>query len=152
MLLIGFFVVMGVMLLLGELLIFTGAGLAGVLSVASYVAASYLAWDSYGWTGVIITLGIIIAVSAISAVLCMRSGTWRKLTLNNSIDSVSQKSPAERITVGTRCRTITRLAPSGKIEIDGVQYEARSTELVAPQTEVEVVGFDNFTVLVKVVA
>ena len=38
----------------------------------------------------------------------------------------------------------------GKVEIDGKVYEAKSTgAYVDPRQEVEVVGFENFSVIVK---
>jgi membrane-bound serine protease (ClpP class) len=147
--LIGFLVILGVLLLLGELLLFSGTGIAGILSAVSYIAASYLAWVEYSWSGLIITLVIIIAASALSAVLCMRSRTWQRLKLSDAIESVSQQAPEATLTKGMTGRTITRLAPSGKVEIDGEVYEARSTELINPNESVEVVGFENFTVLVR---
>ena len=38
---------------------------------------------------------------------------------------------------------------SGKIEIEGEVYEARATDFIDPNESVEVVGFENFTVLVR---
>ena len=38
----------------------------------------------------------------------------------------------------------------GKVEIDGKLYEAKSGgEYINQRTEVEVIGFENFTVIVK---
>lgn len=147
--LIGFLIILGVLLLLGELLIFTGTGISGILSAISYIAAAFLAWEEYSWTGLIIVLVIIIAVSALAALFCMRSRTWQRLKLSSKIDSVSQQAPEAQLTVGMTGRTITRLAPMGKVEIEGQTYEARSNDFVDPNEAVEVVGFENFTVLVR---
>ena len=147
---IAFLLILGTLLLLGELLIFTGTAVAGIMSVVSYGAASALSWHLYGWQGVGITLGIIIVISVVVAVVFLRKGMWKRLAQKRSIDSVSQTSPKDSVTVGSRGVTTTRLAPSGRIEIEGMSYEARCNDsFVDPQTDVEVVGFDNFTVLVK---
>ncbi len=59
---------------------------------------------------------------------------------------------AENIRPGDRGVTLSRLAPAGKIEIQGRIYEARSLDsYVDPRTPVEVVGFENFTIIVKTV-
>ncbi len=147
--LIIFLILLGILLLLGELLIFAGTGIAGILSIVSYVGASYVAWLEFGLRGLIITLFVIILTASIAAVLCMRSRTWEKLRLSNKIDSVSQEQPQQQVAKGSMGRTITRLAPMGKVEIEGKEYEARCQEFVDPGEAVEVVGFENFTVLVK---
>lgn len=149
---IAFLLIIGTLLLLGELLIFTGTAVSGILSVVSYGAASALAWYNYGWQGVGITLGVIIVISVTVAVVFLRKGVWKGLAQKSSIDSVSQDSPQNSVALGSRGMTTTRLAPSGRVEIDGCSYEARCNEsFVDPQTAVEVVGFDNFTVLVKTI-
>jgi membrane-bound ClpP family serine protease len=147
--LIIFLVLLGILLLLGELLIFTGTAISGILSVVSFAGASYVAWLTYGVTGMIVTLFVIIITAAVAALLCMRSRTWERLRLSNQIDSVSQEQPGAQVNKGAKGRTITRLAPMGKVEIEGREYEARCQEFLDPEQEVEVVGFENFTVLVK---
>ena len=45
---------------------------------------------------------------------------------------------------------VTRLAPGGKVMLNGKTYEAKSIDVyIDPHREVEVIGFDNFTVVVK---
>ncbi|MBR5454620.1 MAG: NfeD family protein [Rikenellaceae bacterium] len=145
-----FLLLLGTLLLLGELLIFTGTAIAGILSVVAYGAAAAMSWQLNGWTGLAITLGVIIVISVAMAAIFLRSGVWKKLTLADSIDSVSQAAPQQNVAVGDRGVTTTRLAPSGKILINGQIFEARNNEgYTEPQTQVEVVGFDNFTILVK---
>lgn len=148
---IVFLVILGTLLLLGELLIFTGTAIAGLLSVVAYGVAAYLAWNLYSWTGLAVVLGVIILLSVVASAIFLRSRTWKGLTLSSSIDSVSQPTPETNLSIGQQGVTTTRLAPSGKVEINGNIYEARCNEAyVDPRTKVEVVGFDNFTVLVKV--
>ena len=48
--------------------------------------------------------------------------------------------------------TLSRLSPMGTVEVGGKVYEAKSlTAYVDPRREVEVVGFENFSVIVKTV-
>ena len=46
--------------------------------------------------------------------------------------------------------TVSRLAPMGKVEIGGKIYEAKSMDsYIDPRREVEVVGFENFNIIVR---
>ena len=61
--------------------------------------------------------------------------------------------PAEELQVGDRGVTLSRLSPMGKVEIGGRIYEAKSTDVYIDQrSTVEVVGFENFNVVVRKVA
>ena len=58
--------------------------------------------------------------------------------------------PERSLHVGDRGTAVSRLAPMGKIEIAGRNYEAKSVDTYIDQrSPVEVVGFENFTVIVR---
>jgi membrane-bound ClpP family serine protease len=58
--------------------------------------------------------------------------------------------PENEITLGTVGTTVSRLSPMGKININGKIYEAKSADVFIDQREqVEVVGFENFNVIVR---
>ena len=54
------------------------------------------------------------------------------------------------VKIGDRGVAITRLAPMGKVEINGKTFEAKSvSELIDEHSHVEVTGYENFNVIVK---
>lgn len=58
--------------------------------------------------------------------------------------------PENELTLGAVGTTVSRLSPMGKININGKIYEAKSTDVFIDQREqVEVVGFENFNVIVR---
>ena len=58
--------------------------------------------------------------------------------------------PESKLKIGDRGVALSRLAPAGKVEIGGELFEARSVDVYIDQrSDVEVVGFENFTVMVK---
>ena len=58
--------------------------------------------------------------------------------------------PENEIVLGTVGTTVSRLSPMGKININGKIYEAKSADVFIDQREqVEVVGFENFNVIVR---
>ena len=69
--------------------------------------------------------------------------------MQKNIDSVSSELPEHSVEVGAHGVAISRIAPMGTIEVNGKRYEAKSDLLIDQREEVEVVGFENFSVLVK---
>ncbi|MCC8035638.1 MAG: NfeD family protein [Rikenellaceae bacterium] len=145
-------IIVGVLLLVAELVLLPGLSIAGICALISFLGAVYIAFTSYGPTGGAIAIAAVLCLSLIATFFSLRAKTWRRLALDNQVKGTSQPLPQEKISEGASGRTITRLAPLGNIDIDGQTYEARSVGdlYVNPNTEVEVVGFENFTVLVKV--
>lgn len=51
-----------------------------------------------------------------------------------------------------RGKTVTPMNPSGIIEIEGIRFDAQSRgEFIEPGKEIEVIGFDSVTPVVKLV-
>ena len=145
-------IVLGVLFLIAELLLLPGVSVGTILALVCYGSAIYLAFTDFGITTGIIVLAVILVLSLITTVLSLRTKTWRKLALQQEIDSQSMENPAAKIAIGAIGVTISRLSPMGKVEIDGELHEAKSLDSYIEQRKrIEVVGFDNFTVIVKAI-
>lgn len=144
-------IVLGAIFLMAELVLLPGVSIGGLLALGCDVAAGYFAFAWYGSTAGWIVVGVIFAVAVVVTIFSLRAKTWQRLSLRQQITSSSMDTPQEHdVKVGDRGVAITRLAPMGKVEINGRTYEAKSaTELIDQQSEVEVTGFENFNVLVK---
>lgn len=142
--------VLGVLFLIAELLLLPGVSVGTILALVCYGSAIYLAFNNFGVTTGIIVLAIVLVLSLITTILALRAKTWRKLALQQEIDSTSMENPSKKVAVGSTGITISRLSPMGKIEIDGELHEAKSLDSYIEQRKrVEVVGFENFTIIVK---
>ena len=98
----------------------------------------------------LVTLAVVLLLSLIATVMSLRAKTWQRFSLKQEIDSTSMQLPETEIAIGARGVSISRLSPMGRVEIDGKSYEAKSVDAYIEQKQmVEVVGFDNFAVLVK---
>ena len=96
------------------------------------------------------TVAVVLMLSLLTVIISLRAKTWQRLTLKQEIDSVSMPKPENEVAIGTLGVTISRLAPMGKVSINGKIYEAKSTDVMIDQKQyVEVVGFENFNVIVK---
>lgn len=145
-----FLVLLGLFFLVAELVFLPGAALGVILSLASYAAATYFAFVRIGMVGGFITLGIIIVLSLIATIISLRAKTWQRFALKNKVEGQSMQTPAEEVKIGDCGVTISRLSPMGKVLIGGKEYEAKSAEAYIDQrTEVTVIGFENFTIIVK---
>ena len=144
-------VLLGIFLLGVEVFLLPGITVAGIGAFISCGISVYYAFARYGNTAGIVTLAAILVLSVATIIIGLRDKTWRRLTLKNNIDGQSHTVPAqEHVAIGDRGITITRLAPVGKVTINGHTYEAKSIDsYIDQQTEVEVIDFDNFTVVVR---
>lgn len=143
-------ILLGVLFLVAELLLLPGISVGTILSLVCYGSAIYLAFDGYGTLTGAITVAVVLLLSLITTLVSLRAKTWQRLSLKQEIDSSSMQLPEKEISVGARGVSVSRLSPMGKVEIGGKSYEAKSTDVFIDQKQpVEVVGFDNFAVIVK---
>ena len=150
--LIIFLIVLGLFFLVAELVFLPGAALGVILSLASYAAAAYLGFMRMGLVSGFVIIAIIVVLSLIVTILSLRAKTWQHFALNSKVEGKSMETPSNEVAVGARGVAISRLSPMGKVMLDGKEYEAKSADVYIDQRkEVEVVGFENFTVIVKCV-
>lgn len=140
----------GLLFLVAELVLLPGVSIGAILSLVCYGGSIYLAFRDFGTAAGVAVIVVILLLSAAAVVVSLRAKTWQRFSLRQEIRSSSSVLPAEELRVGQRGVTLSRLSPMGKVEIDGKVYEAKSTgAYVDPRQEVEVVGFENFSVIVK---
>lgn len=149
--LIAILILIAALLLIAEVALIPGLSVAGVGAFLAAVAAVWMAFAQYGTWGGLIVLGIVAVVCVAAVILALRSGTWERFSLKNSVDGVSQQSPEQQnVAVGDRGMALSRLAPMGKVIIGEQTFEAKSIDAYIDQnSEVEVTGFDNFNIIVR---
>lgn len=145
-------ILLAILFLIAELVLLPGISVAGVLSLICGGSAIYRAFTDFGWeAGVVVTL-IELILALVTVVFSLRAKTWQRFALKQQVDS-SAGSPVEHeVRVGACGRTLSRLSPMGSVEIEGKVYEAKLLSGYAdPHTDVEVVGFENTSVIVKII-
>ncbi|MBO4557643.1 MAG: nodulation efficiency protein D (NfeD) [Bacteroidales bacterium] len=145
-------IIVGLILLLVETLLIPGFAVTGILGLISMAAACWLAFTTIGSTAGIIVTVVCILLSALLLVLVLRSSTWKKVTLETSIDEAVDVKPEQKgISAGDTAVATTRLAPIGMIRFeDGRKVEAASVEgLVNPGTKVVVDSIEAEKIFVK---
>lgn len=145
-------ILFGLLFLVAELVLLPGVTFGAVLSLVCYGFSIYLAFNELGTTAGVVVVLVILLLSAIATILSLRSKTWQRFSLKQSIRSSSMPTPSDELQIGERGMTLSRLSPMGKVRIGNRIYEAKSLDsYVDPQREVEVVGFENFSIIVKTI-
>ena len=148
--LVIFLVLLGAFFLVAELVFLPGAILGSLLALSSYGAAAFFGFSRFGLTGGVVTIVAILLLSLVVTVLSMRAKTWQRLALKDKVTGASMESPSQNVAFGDKGVAVSRLSPMGKVEVGGKIFEAKSLDVYIDQrSEVEVIGFENFTILVK---
>lgn len=144
-------ILIGMILLLAEFLLLPGVTVAGIISFCAYVYGIYKAFVLYGNMGGFIVMGISVLTAVIIILICLRTKSWQRFALRNKVEGSSQELPQEQdVKIGDKGTTLTRLAPMGKVFINGNYFEAKSIDsFIDEKKEIEVIGFENFSILVK---
>lgn len=143
-------ILLGILFLVAELLLLPGVTMGTIMSVVCYGTAVWLAFTQHGATTGWVVVAIVALLSLVATIISLRSKTWQRFSLSQEIDSTSQPAPDHELKVGDRAQTLSRLSPMGKITCSGHIYEAKSLDsYIDPKTDVEVVSFENFTVIVR---
>ena len=145
-------IVLGLLFLVAELVLLPGVSIGAILALVCYGSSIYLAFRDYGTVAGVVVILAILLLSLVATIISLRAKTWQRFSLKQRVDSSSMPSPDQELQVGDRGMTLSRLSPMGTVEVGGKVYEAKSlTAYVDPRREVEVVGFENFSVIVKTV-
>ncbi|MDD2345563.1 MAG: NfeD family protein [Bacteroidales bacterium] len=147
---IVFLIAIGIVVILLEILVIPGVGIVGIIGFVSVVFGIFQAYSVYGTMAGNITLIISAFIMVLLFVMSLRSNTWKRLMLNDSIDSKMNTIDETLVKVGSEGISISRLAPSGKARIEGELYEVHTLgEFVDENTELIVVKVNRNKIIVK---
>lgn len=125
----------------------------GILGGLSLLGASIVAYYEYGpgW-GAAVFLGSIILIGLLllcELVILPKTKLGKKFLLKTAVEAKSTDILGNEKIIGREGETVTELAPSGKILVDGVIYEGFSQEgLIRKGEKIKVVNRDNFRIIV----
>lgn len=142
--------IVGLVLILSEIFLIPGVGVAGALGVISLGGACYYVFYEFGFlAGSIFTASIVTVLIALIA-YAIKAKVWKKLALNTNISSKANNQNGTILSIGDIGKTVTRLAPVGTARIEGKAYEVKSLEgMIDAGTDVEVVLFEDNKIYVK---
>jgi membrane-bound serine protease (ClpP class) len=146
--------ILGIVLLILEVAVIPGFGLAGLLGIGSVVTSIILAFGDVQTA--LFSLSIAISVSVVAIVLLWgrirQSRFWRRLILSHEESpAAGYRAPADfGYLVGQKGVALTPLRPAGTALIDGKRYDVVSDGgFITGNTSVEVVHTEGTRVVVR---
>lgn len=140
--------IVGLVLLMLEIFVIPGIGVAGFLGVAALIAGCYLSFN-FGTTMGLIVSGCVLVVLIILICIALREKTWSRLALETKVESSAGQN-SSIVSVDDIGETTTRLAPMGTARINGNAVEVKSFEgFLDRGTKVKVVMIEDNIIYVK---
>lgn len=145
-------ILLAMLFLLAELVLLPGVTVAALLAIVAAGGAIYLAFTGYGAVAGCVVIGVIILLAVLVVIFSLRAKTWQRFALKERLEESVAQPLAERVRLGSRGYALSRLSPIGRVEIAGESFEAKlQSGYALPRTEVEVVGYENDHLVVKVI-
>lgn len=144
-------IILGILLFVIEFLLVPGVTIAGIGGLILTVFGVYKAFNDFGaTTGAWVLIGTLL-LSAFVIAMSLRARTWNRLMLKTNINgTVDSDLTEDQIKVGDQGSTLTRLAPMGKVIVNELVREAKSTEgYIDQHTAIEVVSVQGTRISVK---
>lgn len=140
---------LGIVLLLIEFTILPGISVAGIGGTLLFAYSIYLAFTNYGPLAGFLTLGFVVIVAPLLVVYVFKGKSGRKMVLSTIITGVANQID-DKIKVGDIGVTIGRLAPMGKIKVNGEVVEVKSTgAYVDPGEKVRIIEIEKSLITVE---
>jgi len=146
---------LGIGLLLLELLVIPGFGVAGVLGVAAVLVSLFLSFPNV--SSALTSIGIASVLTLAGAVFLLRrvpeSGLWRKLSLQTRLEESGvggddAEKPA--VQVGAKGKALSPLRPAGTVQVGQLRLDAVSEGSFIPAgATVEVVRVMGNRIVVR---
>jgi membrane-bound ClpP family serine protease len=143
-------IILGLVLLMLEFAVIPGVTIAGVGGFLLLAGSVYIAFAEKGQVAGFITLAVVLILSPLMVYYFFKSRAGKKMILDSKIDSKIENSTPGNFVVGDKGITIGRLAPMGKIRINGEVVEAQSAgTYINENTEIQIVNFHLNKIVVE---
>lgn len=143
-------ILLGLVLLLIEFAVIPGVTIAGIGGFLLLAASVYIAFTELGTAAGFITLIVVLILAPAMVYYFFKSRSGRKMILEKNIDSKVESITPGKIAVGDAGKTIGRLAPSGKVRVNGEVIEGQSTgAFIDHNTEIKVLKILSNKIIVE---
>lgn len=143
-------ILVGILMLLLEILVIPGTGVAGIIGFAVMIAGIWLAYTRINVQTGHIVLGVTLGVSIIGLLLALRSKTWNKAMLKTTIDGKVNKIDKGNLKVGDIGQTVSRCAPMGKAIFENKFFEVSAySDFIDEDNKIEILKISGNKIFVK---
>jgi membrane-bound ClpP family serine protease len=143
-------IAIGLLMVVIEILVIPGGGLAGILGFVLMVAGVWLSYSRMGLTAGHITISSTLLLNFVVLIYALRSKTWEKAMLKRNIDSRVNIIDEAELRVGDTGKTVSRCSPSGKALINGKFFEVHArSEFIDEDVDIEVIKVEKNKIFIK---
>jgi membrane-bound ClpP family serine protease len=143
-------ILLGLVLLLIEFAVIPGVTIAGIGGFLLLAASVYIAFTEMGTVAGFITLAVVLIASPILIYYFFKSKSGKKMIFDSEIDGKLENFLPGKFKVGDVGKTIGRLAPMGKIRVNGEVVEAQSTgAFIDHQTDIRILKIQLNKIIVE---
>ena len=143
-------ILLGIVLLLIEFAVIPGITIAGIGGFLMLAGSVYIAFAELGKVAGFITLAVVLILSPIVVYYFFQSRTGKKMILQSEIDGKVENFNPLNLKIGDTGKTIGRLAPMGKIRVNGEVVEAQSTgAFIDHQIPVRIINIKSNQIIVE---
>jgi membrane-bound ClpP family serine protease len=140
----------GVILLLIEIFLIPGISIAGIAGGIVIIAAIIYAYMQIGLFAGHNTLVASVLLVGVALFVMFRTDAIDRFSLKTEIDSTVDTGEQLNIRPGDAGTTVSRLAPMGKVEVNGYILEAKSEDgFIEEEQPIEVVKILSNNIIVK---
>lgn len=147
---VAILLIFGVALMLVEIFLLPGLSIAGIGGVLFLFGGIYYAYSFISPEAGHFTLVASVALMAIAVWVFLRSRALEKMSLKTNVDGKNDPLQGVSIQAGDVGVTVSRLAPMGKVRINGQIVEAKAIDDFMDQdTPVKVIKVQSTNILVE---
>lgn len=125
-------------------------GVSGVFGGILVAVGVWQTYSQYGSTAgnIVLIASIVIGISMLA--ILMKSGTWKRFSLNEESNGKTNVPDKNSITVGAQGKSLSRLAPSGNATFGDIIAEVHSEgDFIDEGTPIEVTEIEGYKITVK---
>ena len=142
--------IVGFILLLIELFVVPGTSVIGFIGFSAMVYGTIRIFTDFGTTAGLIALASVFAVCIILTIWFLKTKAWKKIMLDDKLDSKVNIVDELKIKVGDKGKSVSRLAPIGQASFAGEIFEVQSMDgYIDPKIPVKVVKIQNSKIFVS---
>jgi membrane-bound ClpP family serine protease len=137
-------------LIIMEIVVVPGTTIVGLLGLGLYAAAIFLTFKDYGAPTGFIVLGISGSIGILGVIYSLKSGVWKRFSLEEKIESKFNEEYVPRVKEGDVGVAISALRPFGTAEFHDQLHEVKTEGyFVKAGTKVRVVRVESQRIFVE---
>jgi len=121
-----FFILLGLLLIILEIIFIPGTTLVGFIGAASVIVSMVYTYIIYGSTVGNWSLLALLIVSSVGFYVLIKSNVWSKMALNDKEQFKTNEDLLSKIKLGDEGLAISDLKPMGKALINNCEYTVQS--------------------------